>query len=214
MRSITLSQAFIFCVPLALMACGQDQAARSPSGYDPSMTPASGTTTPTDWSTNPSTAGETLSATKQGLNDGQIAAIVRAINVAEIDQGKIAALKAHDVGVKQYAETMIAQHGQAVKDMDELDTMLNIRLTESELMTEMRVNATSVESKLSQNNENSFDKAYLESQIEAHRQALDTIDSQLMPAVRSEELRQMLENLRPRVVDHLQMAQTLLDTLK
>ena len=109
---------------------------------------------------------------------------------------------------------MIAHHGQAVSDVDALDAKLNIRPTESELVTELRVSATRTETELTQNNEPSFDKAYMRAQIDAHREALETIDNRLMPAVRSEELRQLMEGLRPRVVSHLQMAQTIIDTLK
>ncbi len=217
MRSFSLRQVLVFSLPLALAACSHEQQTRAPSGYEPTMTPASGTQTPasTPATSTPSVAADgQTAATNQGLSDGQIAAIVRAVNVAEIDEAKIAVGKAQDPGVKHFAEMMIAQHGQAVKDVDELDTRLNLRPTESQLMTELRVNATSVENRLSKNDETSFDKQYMQSQVVAHRQVLDTIDGRLMPAVRSEELREMLVNLRPRVADHLQMAQTILDTLK
>jgi len=216
MQSFSISHVLIFSLPLAVfVACSHEQPAQSPSGYEPGMTPASGTTTParTPATSTPNPASDSASS-NQGLTDGQIAAVVRASNVAEIDQGKIAVGRARDAGVKHFAEMMIAQHGQAVKDVDELDTRLNLRPTESELMTELRVNATSVENQLSKNDGASFDKPYIQSQIDAHRQLLDTIDGRLMPAVRSEELREMLVNLRPRVADHLQMAQTILDSLK
>jgi putative membrane protein len=176
-------------------------------------TTGASTTTPADRA-SPSAPGQLGAEANEALNDGQIAAVVRAINVAEIDQAKLAVGKAKDASVKHFAETMIAQHSQAVKDVDELDAHLNLRPTESQLVTELRVNATSVENKLSANDDPSFDRAYIISQIDAHRQALDTIDSRLMPAVKSQDLRQMLEGLRPRVANHLQMAQTILDTLK
>jgi putative membrane protein len=218
MRSFTISQVLVFSLPLALVACSHEndqRSARAPSGYEAGMTPASGTMTPASTpSTSTTTPSSPSASSDQGLTDGQIAAVVRASNVAEIDQAKIAVGKARDAGVKHFAEMMIAQHGQAVKDVDELDTRLNLRPTESQLMTELRVNATSVENRLSKNDEPSFDKQYMQSQLDAHRQLLDTIDSRLMPAVRSEELRGMLANLRPRVADHLQMAQTILDNLK
>lgn len=223
MRKPILSSISVLCVSVAVAACSHEQPARSASGYEPGMTPASRSTsevasptptqTPADRA-SPSAPGQLGSENSEALNDGQVAAVVRAINVAEIDQAKIAVGKAKDPSVKHFAETMIAQHGQAVKDVDELDTKLNLRATDSQLATELRVNATSVENKLTQNNDPSFDKAYMMSQIDAHRQALDTIDSRLMPAVRNEDLRQMLQALRPRVANHLQMAQTILDTLK
>ena len=225
MNQSSLSKFLVVVVPLASFACSHDQHSRTASGYESSMTPASGSTTASNRTTAPvsttpadrasaSAPGQLGAESSEGLNDGQVAAVLRAINVAEIDQAKIAVGKAKEPAVKHFAETMIAQHGQAVKDVDQLDTKLNLRPTESQLATELRVNATSTENKLTQNNDSSFDKAYIMSQIDAHRQALDTIDSRLMPAVRSEDLRQMLQALRPKVADHLQMAQTILGNLK
>ena len=225
MQKPILSSTLVLCVSVAVAACSHERPAESASGYQSSMTPASGTTTPAPTTTPtptttpadraaPSAPGQLGSEANEALSDGQIAAVVRAINVGEIDQAKIAVGKAKNLAVKHFAETMIAQHSQAVKDVDELDAHLNLRLTDSQLVTELRVNATSVENKLSANDDPSFDKAYMMSQIDAHRQALDTIDSRLMPAVRGQDLRQMLETLRPRVANHLQMAQTILDTLK
>jgi putative membrane protein len=214
MQSFSIPQILIFSLPLGVfVACSHEPPAQAPSGYEASMTPASGTTTS---AVAPATSTATPDSpnAKEGLTDGQIAAVVRASNVAEIDQAKIAVGKARDAGVKHFAEMMIAEHGQAVKNVDELDTRLNLRPTESQLMTELRVNATSVENQLSKNDDTSFDKQYMRTQLDAHRQLLDTIDGRLMPAVRSEELREMLTNLRPRVADHLQMAQTIFDTLK
>jgi putative membrane protein len=229
MRKPILSSILVVCASLALAACSHEQPARSASGYEQGMTPASRNTTTTE--SNPMTGtspngmtpaargstsapGTLGSEPSEALTDGQVASALRAINVAEIDQAKIAVGKATNPSVKHFAETMIAQHGQAVKDIDELDAHLNLEPADSQLATELRVNATSVENKLTQNDDPSFDKAYIMSQIDAHRQALDTIDSRLMPAVQNQDLRQMLETLRPRVANHLQMAQTILDTLK
>lgn len=219
MRSFSISQLLVFSLPLVVfVACSHEaEPARSASGYEAGMRPASGTMAPasTPAPSTPAVDSTTANANaNKGLTDGQIAAVIRAANVAEIDQAKLAVGKARDAGVKHFAEMMIAQHGQAVRNVDELDTRLNLRPTESELMTELRVNATSVENGLSKNDDPSFDKQYMQSQIDAHRQLLDTIDARLTPAVRSEELREMLVNLRPRVADHLQMAQTILDSLK
>jgi putative membrane protein len=223
MRKPILSSILVLGASVAIAACSHERPAQSASGYEPGMTPASRTneTSPNATSTTtpgyraaPSAPGTLGSESSEALNDAQIATVVRAINVSEIDQAKIAVNKATDPAVKHFAESMIAQHGQAVRDVDELDAKLNLTPNDSQLATELRVNATSVENRLSADNDASFDRAYIMSQIDAHRQALDTIDSRLMPAVKSQELRQMLESLRPRVADHLQMAQTVLDNLK
>src|ERR1700753_1990863 len=124
MRSSMLSRVLCFSVPLALAACSHDQApARSASGYQPGMTPASGTVAPSLAAASDATAPAAFPA-PNGLNDGQIAGIVRAVNVAEINQAKLAVNKAHDASVKNFAEMMIAQHGQAVRNVDELDSRL------------------------------------------------------------------------------------------
>jgi len=148
------------------------------------------------------------------LDDAQIASVLRAANAAEVDQAKMAVGKAQDPAVKNFAQTMIADHGQAVKDIDALDSRLGWPDADSQLATELRISATRLDNELSAINDQTFDKRYILGQIDEHRKVLDTIDTRLTPAAQRDELKQLITNMRPRVAHHLQMAQTILDSMK
>jgi putative membrane protein len=98
--------------------------------------------------------------------------------------------------------------------VDELDARLGLPPSESQLVQDLRVNATGVENRLSEVNDASFDKAYMTAQVEMHRTALETIDTRLMRSVTRDAVKELIEGIRPKVANHLQMAQTILSMLK
>jgi putative membrane protein len=187
------------------VACSHDEKPAQ-TGYEESMSPAARSA--------PSAPGTLGTEPSEQLSDPQITTVLRAVNVSEVDQARTAVGKVHNDDVKKFAETMIAHHGQTVKDIDALNTKLGFQQTDSQLATELGVKSTQVEQKLSQTNDASFDRLYIMGQIDAHRQVLDTIDSRLVPAARRDEVKDLLQTMRPVVADHLQMAQRILDGLK
>ena len=94
------------------------------------------------------------------------------------------------------------------------DLMVTIRMDERMAEAEAYRQATQVEQKLSQTNDASVDRLYIMNQIDEHRLVLDTIDSRLVPAARRDEVKDLLQTMRPVVADHLQRAQRILDGLK
>ncbi len=206
MKATKFVTSLIVCLPLGAFACSSDRPARSATGYEPEMVPASREA--------PSAPGQPGGETAERLDDAQILTVLRAVNVAEVDQAKLAVGKAREPSVKRFAETMIAHHGQAVKQVDDLDSRLGLPPSESQLVQELRVSATGVENRLSETNDASFDKAYMMSQVDMHRTALETIDTQLMRNVTRDQVKELLEGMRPKVANHLQMAQTILSMLQ
>jgi putative membrane protein len=191
--------------PCCVVACSHDDKPAM-TGPTPEMTPAA--------RNSPSAPGELGAESSEALSDPQIVTILRKVNVAEVDQARTAVGKVRNDSVKKFAEMMIAQHGQATKDIDALDDKLGYKETDSQLATELGVKATQTEQQLSQTNESSIDRMYIASQVDAHRQALETIDSRLVPAARHEDVKNLLQKTRPIVAGHLEQAQRILDTLK
>jgi putative membrane protein len=54
-----------------------------------------------------------------------------------------------------------------------------------------------------------FEKAYIEEQVTMHQTVLDTIDTQLMPNAKAEELKALLTKTRSTVASHLDHAKQL-----
>jgi putative membrane protein len=203
MKAFQLGTIALFALPCG--ACSHEERPAT-SGYEATMTPASSHSVPAD-----PTLGSEAS---EPLDDAQIMSVLRAVNVAEVDQARTAVGKVHDDEVKKFAEMMIAQHGQSVKDIDELMTKLGLQPKDSQLGTDLGVKATQVENRLIRTNDSSFDRLYIVHQIEEHRQLLDTLDSRLVPAARRDEVKGVLEKTRPVVETHLELAQAIHDGLK
>jgi len=192
-----------FCV----VACSHDdKPVAAPPDPDPAMAPAA--------RNSPSAPGVLGAESSEPLNDPQIVSVLRAVNVAEVDQARMAVGKIQNDSVKKFAEMMIAQHGQGAKNIDALDDKLGYKQTDSQLATELGVKATQTEQQLSKATEASIDKLYILGQVDAHRVVLDAIDTRLVPAARHEDVKSLLQTTRPVVAGHLEQAQQILATLK
>lgn len=201
-------------LPLALGACGHDREASSPdhaaeAGPSQGLTPASGALP--SGPGQPANTEPAAPADEHGdrLTDQQIVAVAAAVNAAEVDQAKIAVGRAKKKAVKEFAQMMIAHHGKAVKDVNELSTRLNLTPADSELVTHLRVDATETLTKLEQEEANDFDEEYIEAQISMHETALKKLDERLLPNVRNEELKTLLQTMRAQVAQHLEQARAL-----
>lgn len=205
MKSSTFGSIVLLAGPLALLACSHHEK-EATTGYEPAMTPAA--------HGSPSAPGNLGSESSEKLDDAQVVSVLRAVNVAEVDQARTVSGKVQDPSVKKFAEMMIAQHGQAVKDIDDLTGKLGYNHEDSQLATELGIRATRMQQDLSQAEESRVDRLYIMDQIDAHRQVLDTIDSRLVPAARHDDVKNLLQKTRPVVADHLQMAEQILAQLK
>lgn len=58
------------------------------------------------------------------------------------------------------------------------------------------------------------DKDYMMSQVEVHRKALNTLDTQLIPNAKNAELKSMLTQTRTAVAIHLKKAEQIVEKMK
>ena len=58
-----------------------------------------------------------------------------------------------------------------------------------------------------------FDAAYIRSQISAHQKVLETINDKLVPNAKDAGLKAYLEEIRPKIEDHLKQAKQLQQSL-
>ncbi len=58
------------------------------------------------------------------------------------------------------------------------------------------------------------DKDYMMSQVEVHRKALNTLDTQLIPNAKNAELKSMLTQTRTAVATHLKKAEQIVEKMK
>jgi putative membrane protein len=139
------------------------------------------------------------------LSDEQIAAITDAANTAEIEQAKLAESKSKDPGVKRFAAMMIMHHGAAKQKQ----AKLKLKPQESATSTALQTDAASTLEMLKSDKGKDFDKAYIAAQIDGHQKVLDTINDKLLPNVKSPDLKAYLDEIKPRVEQHLKEAKQL-----
>lgn len=143
------------------------------------------------------------------LTDPQIAAITDSVNSAEIEQARLAQSKSRSEPVQQYAALMIEQHGDAQRKQ----AALGVAEAESALSLKLAAKTHVTMQDLQQKTGDEFDRAYLKAQIDAHEDALEALDMQLLPSVQDPGLQAYLVALRPKVAESLERARTTEDTL-
>jgi putative membrane protein len=136
------------------------------------------------------------------LTDPQIAAVTDSVNSAEIAQAQIAQARSKNERVRRFAAMMIEHHSQAKAQQ----AALGLGSAESPLLQQLTQESHATLESLKAKSGADFDRAYMEAQVEGHQKALDTIKYDLQPSAQTPELRSYLENLTPKVTQHLEQA--------
>jgi putative membrane protein len=130
-------------------------------------------------------------------------------NSAEVEQGKLAALKAKNAKVKKFAAMMVKHHSEAKTDQAKLYQQLKLTPTQSNDSTALKESADKTVGQLRGAEGAAFDVAYIDSQVDAHQKVLAVLDQQLLPAATNEDLVKGLKKMRETVESHLKEAKSL-----
>jgi putative membrane protein len=147
------------------------------------------------------------------LTDGEIAKITEVVNSGEIKQAQLAKTKASSPKVKQFATHMISAHSKAKQDGAKLIKQEKLVPEESSVATEIENGATQTLEALKSGDKASFDRRYIDAQVEQHQKVLDMLDKQLIPSAKAPELKAELEKSRGMVEKHLEEAKELQGSL-
>lgn len=220
MIRLVRTSAIVALSALALIHCGGDQKpAEAPESMPSAEPPAPITDTDAGTSTSsatpppadsaaanaPAPAAEAQDPKAEPLTDEQIAAITDAANSAEIAQAKLAETKSKDPGVKRFAAMMIKHHGEAKQKQ----AKLKLKPAESSISTALESDSASTLNALKGDKGADFDKAYIAAQVQGHQTVLDTINQKLLPNAKNADLKAYLDEIKPRVEDHLKQAKQL-----
>jgi putative membrane protein len=213
------SQLVIVAAAVMLVQCGGDSS-RTPETISERTVEGKTTTTVTmtpasRMEATPVAPVETAPVPEQGaaqpaverLTDAQIAGVMNAANDAEVQQARIAQQKAKHPRVKKFAAMMISDHGSARKKQQALLDKSGMIPSSSNLMTQLNTDAQSTLQSLQSASAGDFDLVYMDAQITAHQQVLVALDRDLIPAAQDAELKALLEEVRPKIAEHLKQAQ-------
>jgi len=150
----------------------------------------------------------------QAPNDAQIAAIVVAANQVDIDAGKLAESKGSNKEVKDFGKRMVADHSGVNKQATALVTKLKVKPEENDTSKSLKSAGADNLKRLKELKGAEFDKAYIDNEVTYHQNVLDAVDKTLTPNAKNQELKDLLVQVRPAFVAHLEHAKQLQSSLK
>jgi putative membrane protein len=160
-------------------------------------------------------AASAMSVSAQSkINDAQIAAIAVAANQVDVDAGKLALSKARNGEIKQFAQTMITDHGGAIKAATDLVGKLKVTPQENDTSKALVKGGQDARAKLSKLSGDAFDKAYIDNEVGYHETVVKALDDTLIPNAQNSELKGLLTSVRGVVAAHLDHAKQLQKTVK
>ena len=102
---------------------------------------------------------------------------------------------------------MLKEHGEADAKGTDVAKKVNASLAPSDTSNRLENDAKQVSSNMATPKGTDFDRAYIDGQVKEHRALLEAIDREFLPAVRSSEVKDLLQTVRARVESHLQEAE-------
>ena len=157
-------------------------------------------------------------ASNDEWTDAKILRAVVTANTLDSTLGAFAVKAAHSPGVKDYARTMMRDHGGANAKARELGTRANIafdsaHIDKGDAKVEMTEDASDKLNELRKLQALEFDKGYMQTEVKMHEDVLNQIDKDLIPHAANVELRGFLEQIRPTVAAHLERAKMMKEEL-
>jgi putative membrane protein len=180
-----------------LGACAKKDAATSDSARMADSAATSSTMAPAADSAKPASAP---------LNDAQIAHIAVTANSIDSAGGVMAKQKGTAKSVKDFAQTMINDHGAVNKQAVALAKKLNVTPEDNDVSKSLKSDADASTSNLQGKSGADFDKGYIDHEVTFHQTVLDALDKSLIPGAQNAELKALLEKVRPSIAAHLARA--------
>src|SRR5689334_25325739 len=149
-----------------------------------------------------------------GPTDPQIAHIVVTANQVDIDAGKLAESRGSNAEVKAFGKRMVTDHTGVNKEATALVKKLGVKPEDNPTSESLNKGGEENLAALKKLKGAEFDKAYIDHEVAYHQQVLDAIDKVLVPNAKNEELKALIEKVRPAIQEHLDHAKHLQASLK
>ncbi|HSN99261.1 MAG TPA: DUF4142 domain-containing protein, partial [Candidatus Nanopelagicales bacterium] len=140
------------------------------------------------------------------LSDAEVAGMLRAANLAELEYSQMGCAEATAVEVQGFAEAMIAHHIEALTREGEIFQQNNIVPVQSEHGSAFVAEMDGLFEEANDAQGEDFDVEFMAGQVEFHLVLLDIVDLVLLPAASNEALRGELLAVRGATLEHLQLA--------
>jgi len=141
------------------------------------------------------------------MSDADVLGVLNAINRGETDEGRLAKEKASSQEVQAYASRMVNEHQMRMQDTNQLARRISMEPQKPALASTLENSHEEAMEELRQKSGLEFDKAYIEHQIEMHRQAISLVED-TTDSVNDPQLKRFLRGIRPDLQNHLASAQS------
>jgi len=207
------SRIALFAAAIGLINTGAfaQQGGGATRGSSPGQTPP-GTTDTRPTTQTPKTQTErpktqTESTQRSGAS-GQLASADQAFikeaatgGLMEVELGRLAAEKASNAEVKQFAQRMVDDHGKANQQLSTIAQQKSVQVP-----TELTGKAKADHDRLSKLSGEQFDRAYMQLMVQDHRKDVGEFRKQSTKA-KDADVKSFASQTLPTLEDHLQMAQ-------
>jgi putative membrane protein len=152
---------------------------------------------------------QTSEAPNPELDDATIVAIFDNANTVDIETGKLAAKRGHSNEVRQFGAMLARDHEMVRQQGRDLAKKLGVTPTPPAGDQSARDQAAVIR-RLSSLRGGEFDQAFLQREVQFHKDVIAAIETTLLPAIKNEELRALVVKVAPAFQAHLAMAENLL----
>jgi putative membrane protein len=142
------------------------------------------------------------------LDDPTIVAIFDNANTADIETGKLAAERGQSDEVRQFGAMLARDHEMVRQQGRDLAKKLGVTPTAPAGDHSARDQATLLR-RLKALRGAEFDRAFLEHEVDFHRDVIAAIETTLLPAIRNGDLKALVVKVAPAFQAHMEMAQNL-----
>jgi putative membrane protein len=164
---------------------------------------------PDDTATRPHVRQQATEAPALALDDATIVAIFDNANTVDIETGRLAAGRGWTSEVRQFGAMLARDHDMVRQQGRDLAKKLGVTPTPP-VGDRSAEDQTAVIRRLNSLRGPEFDRAFLEREIQFHRDVIAAIETTLLPAIKNEELRALVVKVAPAFQAHLVMAENLL----
>ena len=154
----------------------------------------------------PSAMADTAKPAAAPLNDAQIAHVAVTANAIDSAAGAMAKQKGTAKAVKDFAQTMVTDHGGVNKQAVALATKLKVTPEDNAVSQSLKSAADASTANLQGKSGAEFDKGYIDNEVTYHQTVLDALDKTLIPGAQNAELKALLVKVRPAIAAHLARA--------
>jgi len=143
------------------------------------------------------------------LDDATIVAIFDNANTVDIETGKLAAKRGHSNAVRQFGTMLARDHEMVRQQGRDLAKKLGVTPTPPPGDQSAQDQAAVIR-RLSGLHGAEFDRAFLQREVQFHKDVIAAIETTLLPAIKNEELRALVVKVAPAFQAHLAMAENFL----